>query len=57
MTVSLLEEALYSVTNLWTVEPPVPSTSSWVGLSTNSGGVFEFLAELPGILRAASTAA
>ena len=56
MTLSVLEEALYSVTALLTVEPPAPCTSSWVGLATNSG-VLECACDVPGIWRAASTAA
>ena len=44
------------MTELWTVEPPWPCTSSWVGVSTSSG-VLDCVTDVPGIWRAALTAA
>jgi hypothetical protein len=53
VTLSVSEEALYRVTDLWTVEPPEPCTSSWVGWFTNSGALEGLPDVLPGIWRAA----
>ena len=51
-TFSVLDEALYSDTEVCTVEPPAACTSTWLGVATTAEPL-AWLCVVPGIWRAA----